>query len=187
MKSARQDMPVAASVATTRQDSLRSSLAQYATAPPALLYLRDGEVVLYRRSHSLLYQCRYKLADGTWQRRTTGKASLEQAVVAACDLYDEARYRQRLGLAHRAQSFAQIAAVCVAQLRQQIDAGRKVYRRPAWNSENGLPSGLGMRSKRYWSTAALMSWVKSVLSSAVATGMPLRRSTRSMMSSWLVR
>ena len=125
MRSARQDMPVAASWAATRQDSLRSSLAQYATAPPALLYLRDGEVVLYRRSHSLLYQCRYKLADGTWQRRTTGKASLEQAVVAACDLYDEARYRQRLGLAHRAQSFAQIAAVCVAQLRQQIDAKGK--------------------------------------------------------------
>jgi len=125
MRSARQDMPGAVSVAATRQDSLRRSLAQFATAPPALLYLRDGEVVLYRRSHSLLYQCRYKLADGTWQRRTTGKASLEQAVVAACDLYDEARYRQRLGLAHRAQSFAQIAAVCVAQLRQQIDAKGK--------------------------------------------------------------
>lgn len=91
------------------------------SAPPHSVSLRDGELVVYRRSRSLLYQCRYKLADGTWVRQTTGKAALEHAVVRACDLYDEARYRQRLGLAHRAHSFAHIAAVCVADLRQQID------------------------------------------------------------------
>lgn len=54
------------------------------------------------RSRSMLYQCRYKLADDTWHRQTTGKASIEHAAAAAaaaCDLYDEARYRQRLGVA----------------------------------------------------------------------------------------
>ena len=91
-------------------------------ANPPLLQLRDGELVLYRRSRSLLYQCRYKLADGTWHRVSTRKASLEQAIAAACDMYDEARYRQRLGLAHRAHSFAQIAALTLADLRRQIDA-----------------------------------------------------------------
>ena len=30
---------------------------------PNNLFLRDGEVVLYRRTRSLLYQCRFKLAD----------------------------------------------------------------------------------------------------------------------------
>ncbi|MGA0926663.1 MAG: integrase, partial [Burkholderiaceae bacterium] len=55
---------------------------------PTQLYLRDGEVVLYRRRHSLQYQCRYKLADGTWCRRSTAKASLELAALAACELYD---------------------------------------------------------------------------------------------------
>ncbi len=69
-------------------------------AQPQVLYLRDGEVVLYRRTRSLLYQCRYKLADGTWYRQSTRKASVEHAIVAACELYDEARFRQRLHVAN---------------------------------------------------------------------------------------
>lgn len=108
--------------ATTRNTKLRVSVASLAAAQPSILYLRDGEVVLYRRSRSLLYQCRYRLADGTWQRVSTRRASVEQAVAVACDLYDEARYRQRLGLAHRAHTFAQIAAITAAELRRKIDA-----------------------------------------------------------------
>jgi integrase len=93
------------------------------------LYLRDGEVVLYRRRHSLQYQCRYKLADGTWCRRSTAKASLELAAHAACELYDEARFRQRLGLAHRAQSVAHLAELTARELRRQMDLGhgKSVY------------------------------------------------------------
>ncbi len=105
--------------------ALRSFLTALQPAQPTAIYLRDGELVLYRRSRSLLYQCRYKLADGTWVRQTTGKAALEHAIARACDIYDEARYRQRLGLAHRTHSVAQIAAVCCAALRQQIDAKGK--------------------------------------------------------------
>ena len=104
-------------------------LKQLATVQAQSIYLRDGEVVLYRRSRSLLYQCRYKLADGTWYRQSTRKASIEHAVAVACDLYDEARYRQRLGLAHQTHTFAQIAAVAVAEMRVKIDAstGRTAY------------------------------------------------------------
>lgn len=69
------------------------ALALLPTANAQAIYLRDGEVVLYRRSRSLLYQCRYKLADGTWYRQSTRKASIEHAVAVACDLYDEARYQ----------------------------------------------------------------------------------------------
>jgi integrase len=96
---------------------------------PKQLYLRDGEVVLYRRRHSLQYQCRYKLADGTWCRRSTAKASLELAALAACELYDEARFRQRLGLAHRAQSVAHLAEITARELRRQMDLGhgKSVY------------------------------------------------------------
>lgn len=98
-------------------------------APPQIIHLRDGEVVLYRRSRSLLYQCRYKLADGTWHRQSTRKASLEHAIAAACDMYDQARYRQRLGLAHQTHSFAQIARIALEELRLRIDAstGRTAY------------------------------------------------------------
>jgi len=98
------------------------SLAALHPAQHAALLLRDGEVVLYRRRHSVIFQCRYKLADGRWHRRSTGKASIEHAVAAACTLYDEARFRQRLGLAHRAQNFAQIAALALADLRRRADA-----------------------------------------------------------------
>ena len=92
---------------------------------PATLRLRDGGLVIYRRSRSLQYQCRYKLADGKWVRLSTGRATLEHAITRACDLYDEARYRQRLGLAHRTHAFAHLAALCCTELRQQIDARGK--------------------------------------------------------------
>jgi len=105
--------------------TFRSFLTALNPVQPQSIYLRDGELVVYRRSRSLLFQCRYKLADGTWVRQTTGKAALEHAVVRACDLYDEARYRQLLGLAHCTHSFAHIAAVCVVELRQQIDVKGK--------------------------------------------------------------
>ncbi len=100
-----------------------------ASQSPQSIILRDGEVVLYKRSRSLLYQCRYKLADGNWHRQTTGKAALEHAIARACDIYDEARYRQRLGLAHRTHCVAQIAAITLAELRHKIDAaaGRTAY------------------------------------------------------------
>ena len=105
------------------------ALALLPIANPQHIHLRDGEVVLYRRSRSLLYQCRYKLADGTWYRQSTRKASIEHAIAVACDLYDEARYRQRLGLAHQTHTFAQIAAVALVELRVKIDAstGRTAY------------------------------------------------------------
>ena len=104
---------------------LRRLFSSLASTQPQTVYLRDGDLVLYRRSRSLPYQCRYRLADGTWTIQTTGKAALEHAIARACDIYDEARCRQRLGLAHQAHSFAQIAAICCADLRQQIDAKGK--------------------------------------------------------------
>lgn len=58
---------------------------------PQSIRLRDGEVVVYRRTRSLIYQCRYKLADGTWHRRSTGKAALEHAIARACDMYEPPR------------------------------------------------------------------------------------------------
>ena len=41
------------------------------------------------------------------------------------------------------------------------------------------PAGLGLRSVLYCHTASAIDWVLSVLSSPVATGMPLRNNTRS--------
>lgn len=102
----------------TRTASPRVSALTY--TQPHILHLRDGEVVLYRRGDSPVWQCRFKLQDGSWLRLSTKQASVELAVAFATNRYDETRYRQRLGLAHTAQTFAQIAAATLAELREQI-------------------------------------------------------------------
>jgi len=111
------------------QHHSRHTLNTFAYIEPHTIHLRDGEVVLFKRSHSVLWQCRYKLADGTWHRTSTRCASIEAAVAAATNLYDESRYRQRLGLAHRAQSFAHLAHSVIDDLRRQLDSGvgKSVY------------------------------------------------------------
>lgn len=109
---------------TQQSQPHEKNLQQLISATPNLIYLRDGEVVLYKRSSTPIYQCRFKLADKGWVRVSTHKASLEGAVAVACDLYDEARYRQRLGLAHTTQNFAHIAEATLKELRQQIDLGK---------------------------------------------------------------
>ena len=94
-----------------------------------LVLLRDGEVVLYKRSRSRVWQCRYKLFTGQWVRVSTRKTAYEHAARVATDLYDEARYRERLGLAPVQKSFADIARTTVEELRRDLAAGtgKKIY------------------------------------------------------------
>jgi integrase len=109
--------------------SNKKALASLNFAPPASVHLRDGECVLYRRSNSPVWYCRYKLQDGSWHRTSTRKASLEYAIKAACELYDLSRFRERLGLAHSAPDFAQIAHATLQELRKELDGGvgKSVY------------------------------------------------------------
>jgi integrase len=91
---------------------------------PPVVHLRDGEVVLYHRPSSPIWQCRFKLFDGKWYRTSTKTSSIEIAIQTACLLYDEARFRQKLGLAHVAQTFAQIAQATLEELRKELEVGR---------------------------------------------------------------
>ena len=90
-----------------------------------MVHLRDGEVVVYHRPESPLWQCRYKRQDGSWLRATTHQASLERAVAAACLLYDEARFRQKLGLAQKGCNFTELAQTTLVELRASLGAGEK--------------------------------------------------------------
>ena len=74
-------------------------------AAPQTHTLRDGELVLYKRPRSRVWQYRYKLFTGQWVRVSTGKTELEHAICVAADSYDDARYRERLGLAPVQKSF----------------------------------------------------------------------------------
>lgn len=95
-----------------------------------LVHLRDGEVVLYKRPESDIWQARFKLFDRKWRRVSTKYANIEYAIRAACEAYDEARFRERLGLPIATRSFASVAKMAVVELKQEIAAGtgKSIYK-----------------------------------------------------------
>lgn len=94
-----------------------------------IVHLRDGEVVLYKRRGTRRWQCRYKLREQGWIHATTGTASTEDAAARACELYDEARFRQRMGLAAETKRYSDVAASTVKDMRAAMAAGigKRVY------------------------------------------------------------
>jgi len=91
--------------------------------------LRDGELILYRRSDSRIWQYKFKRESGSWYRASTRKSVLDQAKRVAMDLHDEARYRERLGLAPAHKSFKDIAMVTIEDMQRDLAAGtgKKIY------------------------------------------------------------
>ena len=57
-------------------------------------HMRDGEVVLYLRSDSKVWQMRYKLSDRQWYCVSTRQRRLEWAMRVAGEHYDRARFRE---------------------------------------------------------------------------------------------
>lgn len=91
--------------------------------------LRDGDLILFRRSDSRIWQYKFKRESGTWYRASTRKSVLEHAKRVAMDLHDEARYRERLGLAPAHKSFKDIAMATVEDMQRDLVAGtgKKIY------------------------------------------------------------
>ena len=58
----------------------RSSLTSLQYAQPSSIQLRDGDVVVFCRTDSPLWQFRYRIRNGDWHRQSTKKASLTLAV-----------------------------------------------------------------------------------------------------------
>ena len=79
--------------------SFQTTFNGLATAAARIHTLRDGELVLYKRRHSRVWQCRYKLFANEWHRQTTKRTVLADAMRVASEMYDEARFRERMGLA----------------------------------------------------------------------------------------
>ena len=106
----------------------QSELQKLSYLPPSLIPLRDGEVIIFRRPDSPYWHCRFK-RQNKWERFSTKQASIENAVQVACEAYDEARFRQRLGLARKAPNFTEIAHATLYELRRDLDAGigKSVY------------------------------------------------------------
>ena len=90
-----------------------SKLADLPASTAPLIHLRDGEVVLYRVSRSSRWQARIRLLTPKWIRFSTRQRNQIDAARVACERYDEARYRERLGLAPTLKRFEDIARECI--------------------------------------------------------------------------
>lgn len=94
-----------------------------APAEQRIHHLRDGAVVLYRRSRSSIWQVRYRLENRHWQRCTTGHRELHYARQIATTMYDRARFREELGIPQTTRRFGAAAAQCLLQLEAEIEQG----------------------------------------------------------------
>jgi integrase len=90
---------------------------------PNRIYLRDGEVVLYKRPDSTVWQVRFKLFDRKWHCFSTKHVNLEYAKQAASELYDEVRFKEKMGLGHSRKKFEYIARECIKEIEKEISAG----------------------------------------------------------------
>jgi len=86
-------------------------------------HLRDGEVVLYLRPGSAVWQVRYKLFDRKWHCVTTRQRRLDWAKRVAGEMYDRARFREEEGLPQKTKRFDVIARECIKTLELEIERG----------------------------------------------------------------
>ena len=77
--------------------------------PAALLHLRDGAVVLYRRAGSAVWQVRLKLWDQRWHRLSTRHRDKDLATRAAGDIYDRAKFCEASGVPLTTRRFGAVA------------------------------------------------------------------------------
>ncbi len=86
-------------------------------------HLRDGEVVLYLRPGSAVWQVRYKLFDRRWHCVTTRQRQLEWAKRVVGEIYDRTRFREEEGLPQQTKRFDVIARECIKTLERDIEQG----------------------------------------------------------------
>ena len=116
MKQTQLSYPTPTKVPPPPRAAIKTTAAALTDAAPRTHTLRDGELVLYKRPRSRVWQYRYKLFAGQWVRVSTGKTELEHAICVAADSYDDARYRERLGLAPVQKSFVGSQRAAIAAM-----------------------------------------------------------------------
>jgi integrase len=89
---------------------------------PSTATVLDGDVRLVKRKNSRAWQAAFKI-DGRWVRVTTKCKQLDDAKKQARELYLEYKVRQKNGLPVISKRFADVAAVCIADMQKQLDAG----------------------------------------------------------------
>ena len=113
----------------TKTQIQRKTIEDLDTAEERLIHLRDSEVVMFKVKHSKYWQARFRLYTGKWIRFSTRRRNLDDAKQIACEKYDEARYRERLGFTVLVKRFDEMAKCCVSEMRRDLAAGtgKKIY------------------------------------------------------------
>ena len=111
--------------------------------------LMDGEVRLFKRKHSKVWQVAFTL-DGRQVRVSSKKRILNDAVAAAREIYLDYRFRQKNGLPVISKRFADVAALCRATMKQQLDngVGKKPCARSAVRSRSSATVYRNMSNAR---------------------------------------
>ena len=84
--------------------------------------LSEGELVVYRRERSGIWQCRFKV-DGVWQRASTKERKLKDAKEVAKELRITAEIRKRDNLPVITRKFRDVAKLAVQRMEQKIANG----------------------------------------------------------------
>ncbi|MFO7771528.1 MAG: site-specific integrase, partial [Roseovarius gahaiensis] len=89
---------------------------------PQTVTLLDGDVRVFKRDRSRAWQATFKI-DGRWVRVSTKCKQLDDAKKRARELYVEYQVRQKNGLPVISKRFADVAAVTIAEMEKQVEAG----------------------------------------------------------------
>ena len=113
----------------TKTQIQRKTIQDLDSAEERLIHLRDSEVVMFKVKHSNYWQARFRLYTGKWIRFSTRRRNLDDAKQIACEKYDEARYRERLGFTVLVKRFDEMAKCCISEMKRDLAAGtgKKIY------------------------------------------------------------
>lgn len=94
-----------------------------------LKYVRDGEVVLYKKSPNRFWQCRFKLPNAKWHRCSTRQINFDYAVKTATEIYDESRFLHKYNLPLQSKRFKHVAELAIKDMEKELEAGigKSVY------------------------------------------------------------
>ncbi len=101
--------------------------------------------MIYRRDRSSKWQCRYKLNDNKWRRKSTGQSDVGEAKRAATRIYYEGEYKQANKLPVDQRRFGSVADAASKQLQASLDdgTGKSVYRSYIFAIKNYLKPFFG--------------------------------------------
>ena len=84
--------------------------------------LLDGDLTLYKRPTSYQWQCRFKLATGTWHSASTGTDQVAEAATQAIAIYETVRVKLASDLAIKTRIFRQLAEQELAAATRVVQA-----------------------------------------------------------------